>query len=165
MLKKTIVYEDLDGNPVEGVFYFSLNKAELIELEIGEAEGFSNKLKRIGELKDNRQILAVFKEIVLMSVGKRSEDGKRFVKNQEYRDEFSQSNAYSELLLEFFTDTSKAIEFFNGILPKSIASDTAQLELPAEVEEEKLKTSPPDWSAMSKEEIIEHLKKDWPSMS
>ena len=74
------------------------------------------KAYKILEACDGEEAIKVFKAIVLMSYGVRTDDG-RFVKNQEIRDKFTQSAAYSEIFMELATDTDKAQKFINGILP------------------------------------------------
>lgn len=117
MLKKTITYEDFNGETVSEDFFFHLSKAELVELEMSHKEGLSEALQRIVDAEDNKQIVAEFKNIILTSYGKRSPDGKRFIKNQELRDEFMSTEAYSTLFMELVTETDKAVEFINGIIP------------------------------------------------
>jgi len=82
MLKKTITYKDLDGNDVTEDFYFNLNKAEIAEMEMMEAGGLSTKLRRIVETNDQREIMIAFKSIIMQTIGRRSEDGRRFEKSE-----------------------------------------------------------------------------------
>ena len=75
MLKKTITYEDFDGNTVSEDFFFHLSQAELVELELSHKDGLSESLKRIIEAEDGRGIVAEFKNIILTAYGKKSDDG------------------------------------------------------------------------------------------
>lgn len=127
MLKKTITYEDFNGETVSEDFFFHLSKAELVELEMSHKEGLSEALKRIVAAEDNKSIVAEFKNIILTAYGKRSDDGKRFIKNQELRDEFQSTEAYSTLFMELVTETDKAIEFINGIIPAGMAEEGADI--------------------------------------
>lgn len=127
MLKKTITYEDFNGDTVSEDFFFHLSKAELVELELSHRGGLSEALKRIVAAEDGKQIVAEFKNIILGAYGKRSDDGRRFVKNQDLRDEFESSEAYSTLFMELLTNTSFAIEFINGIIPAGMAEEAAKL--------------------------------------
>ena len=72
-------------------FFFHLSKAELVELELSHKGGLSESLKRIVEAEDGKAIIAEFKNIILTAYGKQSDDGKRFIKNQELREEFESS--------------------------------------------------------------------------
>lgn len=120
MLKKTITFDDLDGNPVTEDFYFNLSKAEIAEMELSHEGGLSGYLQEIIKSRDGKAIIEKFKEIILLAVGRRSEDGKRFIKNDEIANEFMQTNAYSELFMEIVTDHDAAASFVRGIIPSEI---------------------------------------------
>lgn len=116
MLKKTITYNDYDGNQRTEDFYFNLTKAEIIEMELSQDGGFVKMIEKIVATKDSKRIVEIFKELVLKAYGEKSLDGKRFVKNQEVRDAFSQTEAYSDLFMELTMNTESATEFVNGII-------------------------------------------------
>lgn len=118
MLKKTIKYTDYNGNERSEDFYFNLSQAEITEMELSENGGLTRILEKIIAEQDSRRIVEIFKDLVLKAYGEKSNDGRRFVKNQEIRDSFSQTEAYSVLFMELATDTNAATEFVNGIMPK-----------------------------------------------
>lgn len=109
-------YEDFNGNEREDDFYFNLSKAELLEMELSEDGGMDKRLQRLIGSQDMKEAIKVFKAIVLMSFGIKTDDG-RFIKSQEVRDAFTQSAAYSEIFMDLATDPDKAQKFINGILP------------------------------------------------
>lgn len=117
MLKKTITYTDYDGNERTEDFYFNLTKAEVAEMEMSYTGGMVKMLEKIVAEQDSKRIIEIFKDLILMSYGEKSPDGKRFVKSQEIRDSFSQTEAYSDLFMELATDAEAASAFVNGILP------------------------------------------------
>lgn len=123
MLRKTIKFEDFEGNEVEKAFYFNLSKAEILEMELGSKDGLSNYLKAIVDADDTKAILETFKKIILASVGRKSEDGHRFIKDDQAVNDLIQTNAYSELFLELAGDADAAIEFITEVMPKSIESN------------------------------------------
>jgi len=127
VLKKTIKYKDFNDEEVEEDFYFHLSKAELVELEMSHEGGLSEALQKIVEAEDTKSIIAEFKKIILGAYGQKSPDGRRFIKNQQLRDEFESSEAYSELFMELVTDTDAAIEFVNGIVPQGLADEAAKV--------------------------------------
>ncbi len=127
MLKKTITYEDFNGETVSEDFFFHLSKAELVELELSHEGGLSASLQRIVAAEDGKGIIAEFKNIILGAYGKRSDDGRRFIKNQQLREEFESSEAYSTLFMELVTDTDVAVEFINGVIPAGMAEEAAKL--------------------------------------
>ena len=117
MLAKKIAYVDYNGNPREEVFYFNLSKAEIMEMELGVAGGMTRMIEAMVAAEDGPGLSKLYKEIILKAYGEKSADGRRFVKSQELRDAFEQTDAYSELYMELVTDADKASEFVNGIMP------------------------------------------------
>lgn len=123
MLKKRIKYTDYDGNEREEDFYFNLSKAELIELELTTEGGLEQMIQKITDTRDMPKLIELFKRLILMSYGEKSENGKRFIKSKELSDAFAQTEAYSELFMELATDDKAASEFVNGIVPQGLAED------------------------------------------
>lgn len=117
MLKKTITYTDFNDKEIKEDFYFNLTKAELMEMELGVAGGLAEKIQKVVDAQNTPEILKVFKDLVLDAYGVKSDDGRRFIKNQELRDSFAQTNAYSNLFMELATDADEAAKFINGIVP------------------------------------------------
>lgn len=125
MLKKTITFTDFDDVQRTEDFYFNLSKPELMEMQLSAEGGLEKRIKKIISTQDTKQIIAIFKDIILKSYGEKSDDGKRFIKNQELTEAFSQTNAYNELFMELATDDKAAAEFINGIIPASVATEMA----------------------------------------
>lgn len=130
MLKRTIDYEDFNGDKVSEVFYFNLTKSELIELDVGYEGGIGKVFERIVEAKDQESVIREFKKFILASYGIKSDDGKRFVKNEQLRDEFTQTAAYDALFMELAVDADKGSEFIIGVLPRDF-QENAQKEMKA----------------------------------
>lgn len=120
MLKKTITYTDYDGNERTEDFYFNLTKAELTEMEMSTEGGLGEKIKRIVDAKDVKEIMAIFKDLILKAYGQKSDDGKRFIKSKELTDAFVQTEAYSELFMTLVTKENEATSFINNIIPKDL---------------------------------------------
>ena len=117
MYKKSIKYVDYDGNEREEDFYFNINKAELAEMELSTSGGLEKMITRIINEKDNREIVKLFKQLITMSYGKKSDDGRRFIKSPELSKEFTETEAFSELFMELAGDADAAAAFVNGIVP------------------------------------------------
>lgn len=117
MIKKTMTYTDYDGNQRTEDFYFNLTKAEVAEMEMSTAGGLDKMINRIIAEQDGKRIIELFKDLVLRSYGKKSDDGRRFIKSQELREDFAQTEAYSDLFMELATDADAAAKFVNGIVP------------------------------------------------
>jgi hypothetical protein len=129
VLKKTITYKDLDGNDVTEDFYFNLSTAEIAEMELSKAGGLAAYLKNIIDGAQQDEIIRTFKMIISATVGRRSEDGKRFIKSQEISDEFMQTEAYSVLFMELLTNAEAAAQFITAVVPKDISDKLATREI------------------------------------
>lgn len=119
MLKKTIKYVDYNGVERCEDFYFNLSKAEITEMQISEDGGYDQMLQKIVDAGDNKAIFKHFKAIVLKAYGVKSEDGRRFIKSEQLSEEFSQTEAFVELIMELAGSDEAAAEFVNGIIPSA----------------------------------------------
>ena len=124
MLKKTITYEDYDGNKRTEDVYFNLSKAEIMEMEMGVSGGMTQMINKIVAAQDSERIIKIFKEIILKAYGEKSPDGKRFIKSEELSTAFSQTEAFSQLFMELATDADAAAKFVNGIIPVATTQST-----------------------------------------
>lgn len=122
MLKKTITYTDYNGETRTEDFYFNLTKAELIEMQVSEGEGFSAYIDKIVKSKDQKEIINIFKKILLKSYGEKSSDGRRFMKSPEISKAFSETEAYNMIFMELAENSDEASRFINGLLPKDATS-------------------------------------------
>ena len=136
MLKKLIEYTDYNGKQRKENFYFSLNKAELMEMELGTVGGMQNLIQLIIDKQDIPEIIKAFKMIILKSYGEKSADGVRFIKSDELSTAFSQTEAYSNLYMELISDAEKAAAFINGIVPADLMRSAAEREAKEEAKEE-----------------------------
>ena len=118
MVKRKITYRDFNDTERTETFLFHLTEMEIAELEMSEDGGYAEMIQRIVDAKEQKEIVKVFKQLILMSYGEKSDDGKRFVKNDALREAFSQTAAFSQMFMELATDADKAGEFVTGIMPK-----------------------------------------------
>lgn len=124
MFIKTINYTDYNGNTRTEDHYFNLTEAEALELEMSTNGGFSERIKRIIAAQDTATLVTIFKDLIKLSYGRKSLDGRKFEKSEEIFNEFKDTQAYSILFMELATDAKAATEFVNGIAPKK-KSDAA----------------------------------------
>lgn len=128
MLKKTITYEDYDGNKRTEDFYFNLNEAELTELRLSRNGGLEVMLERIVKEQDASQIIAIVKEILLRAYGEKSDDGKVFLKSPEISHKFECTEAYNEIFMSICESPEAASSFFNALLPAKLQKAIAEKE-------------------------------------
>lgn len=130
MLKKTITYQDYNGTERTEDFFFNLNKAEVMEMEMSTTGGLAEMIQNIVKANDAPAIIKIFKDIVLKAYGEKSPDGKRFMKVNEagipLYIAFSQTEAYSQLFMELATNANAAAEFINGIVPSDMDTNKTQ---------------------------------------
>lgn len=123
MYAKTIVYDDLDGNKQSEVWHFQLNKGTIYEMTMryGEALWLNFSNLTDGEKVDGNGLVEAFRILLSNSVGRRV--GQRFQQSQEITDEFMQTGAYSEFLVELLQNPDMATDFFKTIIPASVVRD------------------------------------------
>lgn len=140
MYVKEIEYTDFNGAPRKEKFYFNLTKAEILELELGKAGGLTEYMKKILEAQDTPTIMSIFKTLLLKSYGIKSDDGRRFIKNDRVREEFEQTQAFSELYMLLALNDEEASKFINGVVPEELNVSEEQKQkyvkelIPAKVE-------------------------------
>ena len=121
MLQRTFNYTDYNGVERTETALFNLTEAEIMELELSMSGGWTENINRMIEGMDGPSIVKMFKKMILDAYGVKSPDGRRFIKSDELKTEFSQTEAYSQLFMELSTDAKKAAEFINGIIPQKHA--------------------------------------------
>lgn len=138
MLKKTIKYMNFNDEEVEEDFYFNLSKADLVKMEVGQkGGGLQEHLKRIVAAEDNgKEIIEEMEAIVKAAYGVKTEDGKRFIKNEQLWEEFKSSEAYSVFFMELVTDSEAAALFVNQVVPQDLQDAVKEAT-------EQIETAPP----------------------
>jgi hypothetical protein len=138
LLKKQITYTNpFTEKEVTETHYFHISKADLMEMEVEEHKdrytskdgrdltGMEAKLQRIVDSEDGKAIMREFKDIIRRSYGKK--DGDRFIRNQAIWEEFSSSEAYSQLLFELLTQGDSAAQFIAGVIPGNLEQIAAEV--------------------------------------
>ena len=127
MFTKKITYTNYDGIEVTEEFRFHLNKAEILEMQMGTPGGLSAMLQRIVDAKDSPAIMKEFKDLILKSYGVKSDDGRFFRKSEELSRDFSQTEAYSQLFMELCMNDGAAAEFINNVIPTDLREQVAKM--------------------------------------
>lgn len=131
MIKRTITYPNYNGGNITEDFYFNLTKRELIKWEVSKKGSLSKRLEQIVKDDDRAGLVEVVEDLLTMSYGVKSDDGKRFIKSQELVDEFIQTEAYDVLFMELVSDPDKASEFIKGIIPAEMAKQVESMPVEA----------------------------------
>ena len=131
MLKKTITYTDYNGTERTEDFYFNLSRAEITEMELSMEGGMRAYIQKIIAAKSQLALVTLFKEIVMKAYGRKSADGRLFMKNDAIRAEFEAHPAYSMIYMDLVTDEAKASAFVNGIMPADAQNVNPAMEMAA----------------------------------
>lgn len=127
MIKKTTTYTDYNGVERTETNYFHFTEAEIMDMQLSESGGLGQKIQAIIDSQDVPSIARIFKDLLLKAYGEKSPDGKYFLKEDEngrpLANKFKQTEAYSILYKELATDSKKASEFFNGVIPANMIKE------------------------------------------
>lgn len=126
MIKWPITFETYNGETITEDFYFNLNKAELIQMQFDVNGSYTQFIERISNEHDVKSLADEFKKIILMSYGKKSDDGRVFRKSKELRSDFEQSEAFAVLYMDLLGNADVASKFITGILPKDMQQAVEQ---------------------------------------
>lgn len=124
MYVKTITFEDYNGVKRTETHHFNMNKAELTKWLTTTGEATLDKvLVRLYSERNGREIINIFENLLKITYGKKSDDGRRFIKSDEIWENFHQTEGYSELFMELISDGNAVVEFVNKALPSDVTSD------------------------------------------
>ena len=119
MHKKNITYTDFNGDERTDAFYFNLSDAEILELQVSYGGDMSRIMSNMLEKRDAKGLLGIITDMIKTSYGEKSNDGKRFMKNQEITDSFVTTDAYSKLVLELLNDEKEFEKFMTNVIPSA----------------------------------------------
>lgn len=122
MLKKPITYTDFDGVERIEDFYFNLTKAELMEWEASVDGGLIKLIEKLSQKQDTTKLFPMFKGLILRSYGEKSLDGRKFVKSEELSNDFEQTLAYDQLVMELIGSSEATENFIKAILPQDVVA-------------------------------------------
>ena len=136
MFKYNIKYTDYNGVEREEPHYFNLSKAELMEMELSTQAGVEEMIRVMIATNDNAKIVKTFKDLILKSYGIKSEDGRRFIKSEELKNQFEQSEAYSEFFMKLLANEDDLqTKFINGVISGANVPNMDEAEAIAKLKE------------------------------
>jgi len=137
MLKKIIKFTDYNDLPRTQEHFFYLSKKDLQNLNAKYEGGLQGQFNKIINNYDQKALLVTFEDIVLTSYGLKSEDGTKFVKNDEVRENFQYSAAYEALFDELTSGddaADKFADFLKKILPNELQAQIAKADAEGKTE-------------------------------
>ncbi len=127
MLKRDITYKNpFTDDEVTESFYFNLTPRELTTLEASFVGGIAAFFEKLQRTESHKEALDFFQDLVLDAYGARSEDGRRFIKNKDVRDEFIEIGAWDALWYDLVTNQETILAFFLGVLPQDMREEIAK---------------------------------------
>lgn len=120
MFSRDFEYTGYDGQPKKDTYWFNLTEAELYEIDLSSIRGFTGEMTKLLKEERTKEIVDAFKSIILGAVGSVSADGRKFIKNEEIKEDFYRSKAYSQLFVELVSSGEKLAEFLRAAIPDEI---------------------------------------------
>lgn len=125
MFTREFDYVDYRGNPKKATYTFSLEKDEVLRMELGNYGGLQHTMKTMMAKKRPDKVLDLLQEIVLSSVGEISPDGSSFYKSEQIRDDFRQTKVCHDMLYEMMSDENALMNFIMQAIPAEVAAAMA----------------------------------------
>ncbi len=120
MIVETVKCENIfTGEEEEVTLYFHLTEAELTILNM-ESNNRYGSFKEDDPKNTIASNVKLFEEVLKKAIGRKSDNGE-FIKNDQIRDAFLCSPAYSALLGKIISGEIKIEEFILGCLPRNVA--------------------------------------------
>jgi hypothetical protein len=115
MFKHNVTYTDFNGTERNEDLYFHLSLPEVIRLEAEVGKPMKEYVEELTANMDMKKMLDFLEKTLLNAYGKKTSDGKSFVKNKELRHEFEYSQAYAEVFEQLLTNHDLARKFGQGV--------------------------------------------------
>lgn len=130
MIKQTVTYIDFNEKEATEDLYFHLSKMELVNMELSHQGGLSTVLPEMIKSGDMGKVVQMFQDIVLKAYGTRSEDGKRFAKDEAVTKDFMTSPAFDALFTILISSPEAAANFITGLMPRDMVEQLNAQETP-----------------------------------
>lgn len=126
MIKKTVTYTDYNGNTRTEDFYFDLSEDNILEMAVSKDGGMEEFLRRIIQEKDQGEMVRLFRELLRLTYGEKSDDGKYFIQNDAVFEKFKSTRAYEKIFMELAFNSDAAADFVNKVIPSDLAEKIAK---------------------------------------
>lgn len=128
MLKREIMYENIDGEKITKMYYFHISLPEMIQLE-KKTGGYQAYLENLVKSNDVIAFAEHIEEIILLSYGERDEETQSFVKSEEAKNRFKHSPAFEVLLVDLITSVESMQAFVNNVISPEVRKKLAQINI------------------------------------
>lgn len=122
MFSREFTFTDYNGNEKKAKYWFSLEKDEMLKMELGNYGGLEHTMKRMMKEERPDQVLDMLEDIVLSAVGEISPNGESFYKNEKIREDFRQTKVCHDLLFELMSDENALRDFILGCIPAELSA-------------------------------------------
>jgi hypothetical protein len=123
MIKKTITFEDYNGDERTKDFYFHMNQVEFSKLNGEIPGGIEKRMQKIIEDRDEDALLRIIDLIVSRSYGE-FDDADEFTKvsktGRPLYEKFVNTDAYDQLIIELIQNENNIVTFLKSIMPKKV---------------------------------------------
>ncbi len=124
MIKKTITYEDFNGEKRTKDFYFHMNQVEFAKLNGEVPGGLEKRIQDIIANQDQDAMLRLVDLLVSRSYGERDDEDGGFTKigknGRPLYEKFVNTSAYDNLIIELIQGEKNIVTFLRGIMPKEV---------------------------------------------
>ena len=123
MIKKTITFEDYNGEDRTKDFYFHMNQVEFSKLNGEVPGGIEKRMQKIIEDRDEDALLRIIDLIVSRSYGE-FDEADEFTKvsktGRPLYEKFVNTDAYDQLIIELIQNEDNIVTFLKSIMPKKV---------------------------------------------
>lgn len=124
MITKAFTYESFSGEKVTKEFTFHMSRPDMAKFRLRkDGSDFVDTMAQIMETENARAVLDTFEDILRSAVGHKSEDGERFIKNDDARSELFDTPAYDAVFTMMMDEPKFAAEFITAMLPKDMQAE------------------------------------------
>lgn len=128
MFSREFEFTDFRGNKKKATYWFSLEKDEMLRMELGNSGGLENTMKRLMKEERPDKVLDILEGIVLSAVGEISPNGESFYKSEKISQDFKQTKVCHDLLFELMSNEEALRNFILGAIPAEVSSQILEKE-------------------------------------
>lgn len=156
MIKKTITYEDYEGNERTKDFYFHMNQVEFSKLNGEIPGGIEKRMQKVIEDRDEDGLLRIIDLLVSRGYGEFNDEDEFTKISKSGRplfEKFVNTDAYDQLIIELIQNETNIVEFLRGMMPKKVQGRIdEEMRKRQEEEQKQVKLTPVEADASSKVE-------------